>query len=191
MALPIALLSLLQSKSLWYALGMMAVVSVIFVGGCNYGASGKKQIQAEFDAYKKEQAILILQVTAANAKNAIAANDRLKAEERNLEERHRKHKAELATMRTKLEAVKLELSLVQLFNDSTIANETGEPFTGPDQQEDGILDENPNSDPGIATLADLIEVTLENNKNHLACIAQVKEWQLFYRDLYKEFEPSQ
>jgi len=165
--------------------GIFAVVSTIFVGGCNYGASGKQAIQDEFDGYKEQQIALLTQVTEANRKDAIKANDRLKAEERALEQRDVRHKAELAKIRKELDAVKLDARLVRLFNDSATSNGTDQPTPRPEVSADGEADASPTPDP---TLGDLAEVILENNKNHLACIAQVKEWHTFYNNLYGSFE---
>lgn len=190
-AIPAAALAVLKSPLLWKAVGLLAVVSVIFIGGCNYGASGKKELQAEFDAYKKAQAELMVATQKANADHAKKANEKLKADERRIEENDRKHQQELARIRADLDRVRLDAALVRLLNDSAALG-TDQPPARPDQQEDGSPDENTASGAGPPdhqpTLGDLAEVILENNKNHLACRAQVEAWQLFYTDLYKQFE---
>lgn len=186
--LPALALTVLKSRALWYAVGLLAVVSVIFVGGCNYGASGKKALQEEFDTYKEAQVQLLVQVAESNKKDAVRANDALKATERTLEENHRKQQRELAAMRKKLDAVQLNADLVRLLNSSATPDGTDQPPTGPQVKADGSVDEDATSGAGPPTLGDLAELTITNNKNHLACIEQVNEWQKFYINLYERFE---
>jgi hypothetical protein len=188
-AIPALAMGLLKSRALWYAVGITAVVATIFIGGCNYGASGKAELQAEFDAYKKEQAALLASIQHGAKQDALKANDRLKAEERALEENHRKQRAELAKLRKELDAVKLSADVTRLFNESV---RDREPTPPPQEQANGSSNEVPAVSAGPpdhqSTLGDLVAVSLENNKNHLACIAQVQAWQDFYIRLYERFE---
>jgi hypothetical protein len=196
-AIPAVALAVLKSSTLWYCLGVLAVVSVIFIGGCNYGASGKAEIKAEFEAYKQQQESLLVAVQETNKVNALAANTRLIAEERKLEERDRQHQKELARIASRLSRTQLDLDTVRLFNSSAAANGPGQPFAPPEVGSNVPADEGtstaqtpePSGDTLTSrTLADLLAVSVENNKNHLACIAQVDAWQQFYNKLYERFE---
>ena len=63
--------------------------------------------------------------------------------------------------------------VVELFNATTQSN-TEAPAT---QQGDAGK-----TSPAETTLNHVLEVTAENNANHLKCIEQVKEWQQFWED---------
>jgi hypothetical protein len=183
---------LLGSKALWYTLGIAGIVGTIFVGGCNYGASGKKQVEEEFEQYKVAQALIVKNLQDEGKKNAIKTNEKLKAEERNREDTYKKHSTELAKLDRQLDSVKLDLALVQLLNDSAVGARKDQPTTGPEKRTDGAANETTSAPSPVAnspnTLMDLAETVLINNKNHHACADQVEAWQGFYNKLYESFD---
>lgn len=189
MVLP-ALPALLSNKFVLYGVILAVVASVSFIGGCQHGAAGKKEIEDEFKAYKTAQALIVKGIQDSAKQDALTANQQLRNQERVLEENERKQKQELSKLRKKLDAVQLDAALVRLLNESVLRGRQDESATGPPQQADGGTHEGPGTGQGVRvpTLGDLAEVTLENNKNHLACIAQVEAWQQFYLKLYDKFE---
>jgi len=186
---------LLGSKTLWYTLGIAGIVGTIFVGGYNYGASGKKQVEEQFEQYKVAQALIVKNLQDEGKKNAIQTNEKLKAEERDRENLYKTHSTELAKLDRQLDAVKLDAELVRLLNASAAGVRKDESATGPSERADGAT----NAEAGktatisdlaedLATLGDLARVTLTNNKNHHACADQVEAWQAFYHKTYESFD---
>ena len=189
----------LKSRALWYTIGLTAIVSTIFVSGCNYGAKGKAALQSEFNQYKVTAALAVKNLQDEGKKNAIQTNEKLKAEERNREDTYKKHSTELAKLDRQLDSVKLDLALVQLLNDSAAGGRKDESATGPEKRTDGAADEGAGKTAAysstikeirddLVSLRDLAEIILINNKNHHACADQVEAWQDFYNKLYESFD---
>lgn len=80
-----------------------------------------------------------------------------------------------------LTSVKLSLRTVELFNRTTTSMpEAGNQVANTKPENAGNTASN--NQAANVTLADLLEVSDENNANHLACIEQVKQWQSFWND---------
>ena len=193
------MLRVLKSKTLWYTIGLTAIVSTIFVSGCNYGAKGKAALQSEFNQYKVTAALMVKSIQDEGKKNAIQTNEKLKAEERDRENLYKKHSTELAKLDRQLDSVKLDLALVQLLNDSAAGTRKDQSTTGPTERADGAANERADSSAAysstikeirddLVSLRDLAEIILINNKNHHACADQVEAWQKFYIQTYESFD---
>lgn len=188
--IPPFLVSLASNKLVWYVAGVILVSLVSFVKGCSYGQAGKDKVEAEFRIYREQQGLIVKGIQENTKQDAIIALNKLRNQEREAEEVNRDHKNELAKLRKKLDAVTLDRDLVRLLNDSALGGRKDQPPAGPKVEADGRTDEAPGTAQGIRppTLGDLAEVTIENNKNHLACVRQVEAWQEFYTKLYERFE---
>lgn len=84
----------------------------------------------------------------------------------------------------------IDRTVVRLFNSSTEVGHSSPEKGKPDQAPSTGVSAEAGSTPSTTTLADLLSVTVTNNKNHLACIKQVEELQKAYNSVYEAFQPK-
>ncbi len=196
-----ALLKLIRSPTFWWIFAGSAALVSIYGVGFHQGGKGKAEVVKEFKEYKKEQVAAIKELKVELNTLAVTANQNLKKQEIASEEQLRKQQIRLAKLKPQLDSIKLPVDVVKLFNDSTVApRKEGESTTTPGVDTDGVSNEEAGTDQttGLnrettvkvdkATLFNLLDVSLKNNKSHLNCIEQVEEWQDFYTKLYQRFD---
>lgn len=141
-----------------------------------------------FEAAKKQAAQDAATITAKYKDALIQRNQAIEVNSKFVEKQIAQDK-ELASL-------KLSLRTVELFNASKQSASVQQPGSGPSNSESANGGNTPSTDQASSqqtnvTLADLLLVSEQNDKNHLKCIAQVKTWQNFWDDYQTKYRKLQ